>query len=115
MATTDSATGTLVAPYDEGLKVVGAVSSEMAIPYSAKTLHGRTMVPRAAADALKRGWQDDSIVSLSKWRVRWIKRECKLCPGFTIVAAFVLFEIRRFQPTQVGVGDESAGLQSLIS
>lgn len=84
MATTDSATGTLVAWHDEGSKVVGAVSSEMAIPYSAKTLHERTMVPRAAADTLKRGWQDGSIVSLSKWtgpmdQTRsWVYHRCSL-------------------------------------
>lgn len=74
---TDSATGTLVAAHGEGSKVVGAVSSEMAIPYFAKTLQRKTMVPperyvratlftATAADALERGWQDDSIVSLGK-------------------------------------------------
>jgi hypothetical protein len=68
---------------DEGSKVVGAVSSEMAIPYLAKTLRGRTKVLRypgwrlgvalvtaAAAHALGRGWQDGGIVAKGRGQVR---------------------------------------------
>jgi hypothetical protein len=61
--TTHSATGTFVAVREEGSKVVGAVSSEMAIPYLVKTPRGRTMVPRAAAKSNARHG--------SGQRIRW--------------------------------------------
>jgi hypothetical protein len=66
---THSATRAFVAARDEGSKVVGAVSSEMAIPYLAKTVRGEprylgysgrqlrvALVTAATAHALGRGW-----------------------------------------------------------
>jgi hypothetical protein len=73
---THSATGAFIALRDEGSKVVGAVSSEKAIPYLAKIPRGEpgfperqlraTLVTAAAADALGVGWQGGGIVTLRK-------------------------------------------------
>ena len=48
---TDSATGILAAPHDEGSRLAGAVSSEMAITYTVKSLHRQTMVSIAASES----------------------------------------------------------------
>ena len=48
---TDSATGILAAPHDEGSRLAGAVSSEMAITYTVKSLHRETMVSIAASES----------------------------------------------------------------
>ena len=89
--TTHSATGAFVAARDEGSKVVGPVSSEMAIPYLAKTPRGRTMVPRAAAKSNARHGGSSAFAGawLAGWRYSGFKEEdrfdgsnvdCKPCP-----------------------------------
>ena len=49
---TDSATGTFVPLHGEGSKVVAAVSSEMAIPYSVNAGQRKTMVTKAAPESI---------------------------------------------------------------
>lgn len=89
--TTHSATRAFVAVRDKGSEVVGAVSSEMAIPYLAKTPQGRTMVPRAAAKSNARhdGGSAFAEAWLAGWRCSSFKGEdkfdgsnvdCKPCP-----------------------------------
>ena len=41
--------GAFVALHDKDSEILGVVSSEKAIPYSGKTLQGKSMVPRAVA------------------------------------------------------------------
>jgi len=66
---THSATGAFVAALDEDSKVVGAVSSEMAIPYLAKTPRGRTMMPRAVAKSNAR--HGDGSAFAGAWLAGW--------------------------------------------
>jgi hypothetical protein len=108
--TTHSATGAFIALRDEGSKVVGAVSSEKAIPYLAKIPRGRTKVPRAAAKSNARHGGSSGCAGgwLAGWRYSDFKEEDRFdgstvdagpCPRYSIVAAFVTLEPHNSQPT----------------
>ena len=97
--------------------MVGAVSSEMAMPYFAKTLLRKPMVPRAAAESNARycdnsccagEWLAGRLYSVSE-QVIPSKDQTRMQAARFSIAAFVMVVETR-SSSRVWVGVQSAGL-----